>query len=207
MESKSILYVNHIKAKVCCHIIADSHLSSQIIAFFSMFQISEYNIGCKCIGIFEIYSCKTNICLNYLKQNYVFGSIYEGLMFVADSLLCIDEYMGCYHGAVCQSPNGKAIALIGETMAGKTSLNMFLCKSGFKYLSDDVVLINEDYKVLSLPIPVKVRSGIIYSDSFYDKFIICSNNEYKILGSLSNKTTECDYEIDKFFFFCIEAIH
>lgn len=197
-----MIFINHIKINSCCIIDVDCSLRQIVRTFFSMFYVTEHSIGYKSVADFKICLMNNNISLLYLNKQYVFGSIYEALLFISDMIQYIENQhcVGYYHGALCLSNTGKSICLIGETMAGKTSLNMFLYKNGFQYLSDDSIIVNKNFKVISMPTPIKIRHGIIFNDSFFDKYAVFTNNDYKILTSLNTNTTNYEYDMQAFVF-------
>ena len=192
-----MIYINHIQAGISCRILINEDHVPKVKQFFSMFHVTDYDIGLKNIGEFRIVHRNDTFQLAFGDEKIVFDSIYECLLFVSDAIqhASVATFVGYYHSALCLSKEGKAILLIGASMAGKTSLNMFLCKNGFKYLSDDIAIINQDLKAISMPVPVKIRHGIIYDDPFFDRYKIYKNNELKVLGSFNAKTTEAAYDI------------
>lgn len=197
MRNNRVIYVNHIQAGISYRILISDDYIQDVYQFFSMFHVTDYDLGLKSICQFSIDHRKVIFLLSFGDEKIVFDSISECLLYVSDIIQHVStpNFVGYYHSASCLSKNGKAILLIGATMAGKTSLNMFLCKNGFLYLSDDVSIINRELKVISMPTPVKIRRGIIYDDSFFDQYKIYENNEIKVLGSLNSKTTEAAYDI------------
>lgn len=192
-----MIYINHIRAGISCRILLNEDNTQLVKQFFSMFHVTDYDIGLKSIGKFRINYRNNTFQLLLDDKHLVFDSIYECLLYVSDAIqhACTAEFVGYYHSSLCLNKRGKSILLIGASMAGKTSLNMFLCKNGFSYLSDDIAIINKNLKTVSMPIPVKIRHGIIYDDPTFNRYTLYKNNELKVLGSFNSKTTEATYDV------------
>lgn len=88
------------------------------------------------------------------------------------SILLNSDYL-FFHGS-CVAKNGKALAFIGPSFSGKTTLALMCVKQGFEILSDDVVMIRkDDFSVMPFPMSFTVRNesrgfldqvGIPYGD-------------------------------------------
>ncbi len=95
----------------------------------------------------------------------------QGLAFLDDSIFChpllvIKKFLGyglmkliqslgyfTLHGASLESPAGKGVVISGPSGCGKTTLTLGLMKNGWKYLSDDAILLKQkerEVKVFSL---------------------------------------------------------
>lgn len=63
------------------------------------------------------------------------------------------------HGALLER-NGEGIIIIAPSGTGKTTLSMYLTDYGFKYISDDYVVITEDGKYThNIVTPMRLRQG------------------------------------------------
>lgn len=62
--------------------------------------------------------------------------------FIIKNAYAINGHIMLHGGAV--SRNGKAIAIVGNSFAGKSTATAYCCSRGFEYVTDDKVLINTD---------------------------------------------------------------
>lgn len=77
---------------------------------------------------------------------------------IADDIVQSPQWMMAVH-AGCLHPNGKALLILGEPGAGKTTLTSWLTRQGFAYGGDDIVVVNEDGRVAGLPFLPSIKSG------------------------------------------------
>ena len=135
------------------------------------------------------------------KNSNIFTNLSEALLYISDYLTDIsNNNIAFFHGALVANDLNQACCLIGKTMAGKTSLNLFLCKNGYKYLSDDWIVVNDELQVYSSQLPVKVRHGIMWDDEYYKKNIIWQNNDFQILVGLNSITNNLKVNLKHIFF-------
>lgn len=195
-------FINHeiFKRSVTIYIVEE--FVDQIDTFFSMFCITKESIGYTNVGTFILNIKKAYVQLVFNDITYIFGSVMESCVFIADviQVLFSVSIVGNYHGAMCLDKNGNAIALIAKSMVGKTTLNMFLCKNGYKYLSDDIILINDMLKVIPMPVAVKIRRGILYDDPYYQRFTSYKNEDYKVLTGLGENIAQFEYNLKSIVF-------
>lgn len=73
---------------------------------------------------------------------------------------CIDtntSHHALHAGAVCR--NGRCIILPGQSGNGKSTLTSWLIMSGFQYLTDELVFLDQDAQVLPLTRPISLKVG------------------------------------------------
>ncbi len=68
------------------------------------------------------------------------------------------EWLGLMHGAAV-ARDGEAILLPGSSGAGKSTLAAFLAAHGYDYISDDLIALRNDGKVMPWPTPFSIKRG------------------------------------------------
>lgn len=77
---------------------------------------------------------------------------------IADDILKDQRWLLALH-AGCLHRNGKALLILGEPGAGKTTLTSWLTGRGFVYGGDDITVVSSDGRVLGLPFLPSVKAG------------------------------------------------
>ena len=77
---------------------------------------------------------------------------------VADDILKDQRWLMALH-AGCLHRHGKALLILGEPGAGKTTLTSWLTGQGFIYGGDDITVVNGDGRVQGLPFLPSVKAG------------------------------------------------
>ncbi|EQB10136.1 hypothetical protein L288_04800 [Sphingobium quisquiliarum P25] len=77
---------------------------------------------------------------------------------IADDILKSPVWLLALH-AGCLHRNGKALLILGEPGAGKTTLTSWLTGQGFVYGGDDITVAGDDGRVTGLPFLPSVKSG------------------------------------------------
>jgi hypothetical protein len=65
------------------------------------------------------------------------------------------------HGGCVSNAEGNAIAILGHTGAGKTTLIAYLTSIGYFYHSEDMLLLRNDGKVVPFPSPICLRNDSV----------------------------------------------
>lgn len=68
------------------------------------------------------------------------------------------DYSFCFHGAALQTPKGNLL-LPGKSGAGKSTLSAFLSNKGNGLFSDEMITLDNNFKVKTLPLPIAIKSG------------------------------------------------
>jgi hypothetical protein len=68
------------------------------------------------------------------------------------------DYCFCFHGAALQTSKG-VLLLPGESGAGKSTLSALLASKQHKLFSDEMIVLDENFKVMALQLPIAVKSG------------------------------------------------
>ena len=197
-----MVIIRHNKLGLIVGVYCAFDLEKVVMSFFQMFEVyvSEEKIYCDTVYGLEYKNNK--ILLTTSDVDFDFCCVEEALIYLSDVLVEQLRYVGAYfHGAVSLDKSGRAVAIIGKTMIGKTSFNMFLYKHGYRFLSDDKVIVDDALQVISFPTGIKVRRGIIWDDSYFDKFCVYKNDNYKILSlNVDMCLDKKNYDIGKFIF-------
>lgn len=77
---------------------------------------------------------------------------------ITDDILKEPRWLLAVH-AGCLLRNGKALLILGEPGAGKTTLTSWLTGQGFAYGGDDIAVVNGDGQVQGLPFLPSVKAG------------------------------------------------
>lgn len=77
---------------------------------------------------------------------------------MAEDILGSPGWLLGVHGG-CLHRNGKAMLILGEPGAGKTTLTSWLTGQGFAYGGDDIVVVSGDGRVQGLPFLPSVKAG------------------------------------------------
>ncbi|NIJ16647.1 hypothetical protein [Sphingobium vermicomposti] len=77
---------------------------------------------------------------------------------IADDILKDQRWLMALH-AGCLHRNGKALLILGEPGAGKTTLTSWLTGQGFAYGGDDITVVNSDGRVQGLAFLPSVKAG------------------------------------------------
>lgn len=68
------------------------------------------------------------------------------------------NWLCSFHGCAVQK-NNKTFLLLGDSGAGKSTLSSLLSLSGYRFISDDLVLMDHDFKVYDNPAAVSVKEN------------------------------------------------
>lgn len=78
--------------------------------------------------------------------------------FIIRNAYATDGYIMLHGGAI--SRNGKAVAILGNSYAGKSTATAYFCAKGFEYLTDDRVLVNANtLQVMPFQRKIMLRSN------------------------------------------------
>ena len=66
------------------------------------------------------------------------------------------RWLSAFHGCAVQK-NNKTFLLLGDSGAGKSTLSSLLCLSDYRFIADDLVLMDHDFKVYDNPAAVSVK--------------------------------------------------
>ena len=196
-----IYKITHSALKTSIYIDSKINIDKEIKKIFFGFTLyKEYDIvGDK---VFKVKQNKSNICVIYKEIENIFGNVFEALVFISDYLSRIDllDY-SIFHGSVVLNDLNEGVCLVGATLAGKTTLSLFLAKNGFKYFSDDSIIIkNDNLECFSMQLPIKIRRGVMWGDPFFKKYIIHENSDFKIIGNISKNYNNTATKIKTFLF-------
>lgn len=86
-----------------------------------------------------------------------------------------------FHGSAVSDENN-CILFIAPTMQGKTTLCTQMVMNGYTYLSDDLIIMDQDCKIYPFPMPIKMRKNNIAHNADFEKYFTKINNaENKVL--------------------------
>ena len=68
------------------------------------------------------------------------------------------DYRFCFHGAALQTPDGNLL-LPGKSGAGKSTLSAFLTYNNNGLFSDEMIVLDENFNVKVLTLPIAIKSG------------------------------------------------
>lgn len=108
---------------------------------------------------------KKNIINTYFSQEEYFDkNLLFDLVFFQSFKLLLRYYKFYTIHAACLAKGNEAILLPGEAGCGKTVITLSLIRKGYKYLSDDDVILRQNHRrieCLSLPTNPKIKVGSI----------------------------------------------
>lgn len=68
------------------------------------------------------------------------------------------DYQYCFHGAALETENG-SLLLPGKSGAGKSTLSAVLASDGMQLYSDEMIVLNEHFQIMTLNLPIAIKSG------------------------------------------------
>jgi hypothetical protein len=81
------------------------------------------------------------------------------------------NWLCAFHGCAVQK-NNKTFLLLGHSGAGKSTLSSLLALSGYRFIADDLVLMDHDFKVFDNPAAVSVKENAwLIIESHYKSFV------------------------------------
>ncbi|MFL2621592.1 MAG: hypothetical protein ACJ0P3_03310, partial [Flavobacteriaceae bacterium] len=80
------------------------------------------------------------------------------------------KWLCAFHGCAVQR-NNKTFLLLGDSGAGKSTLSSLLSLSDYRFISDDLVLMDHDFKIYDNPAAVSVKENAWpVIDNYYKAF-------------------------------------
>lgn len=105
-----------------------------------------------------------------LSRNGLYYVVYEVLQEVAERNFLL-YHTDVLHGA-CVEKEGKALVFLAGTNTGKSTLTTELIHQGYRYISDDYVILSKDsIEIIPFHLPVKLRT-LEFSPAVEEKQII-----------------------------------
>lgn len=93
----------------------------------------------------------------------------------------LNKEFAFFHGSVVSKDN-KCVLIIAPTMQGKTTLCAKLSLMGYTYVSDDLIIVDENMNLYPLPTPVKIRRNtVLNKECFKLVYNIFETKDYYIL--------------------------
>ena len=152
------------------------------------------------VGILYYSDLKKEIIVRYSEE-------YDKLVLV-DSVMQFMSLSSLYFGymplhAAAIGNNDKGIIIMGNSGAGKTTMETSLLYNGFSYFSDDIVFIDSDLKMFSLneKIVGLGENTVKMLNSCFNAQIDSSFNQEKMLWDVSKKRSSYDYLQPRLIFF------
>lgn len=114
------------------------------------------------------------------------------------------RWLCAFHGCAVQK-NNKTFLLLGDSGAGKSTLSSLLSLSGYRFIADDLVLMDRDFKVYDNPAAVSVKENAWpVIENYYKAFSTLKTSEktkgqtrmkFLPLHALQNNTPQ-SYKVD-----------
>jgi hypothetical protein len=114
------------------------------------------------------------------------------------------RWLSAFHGCAVQK-NNKTFLLLGDSGAGKSTLSSLLCLSDYRFIADDLVLMDHDFKVYDNPaaVSVKVNAWPVIQNHYNDFSAVKTSEKTKgqtrmkflPLHALQNNTPE-SFEVE-----------
>jgi len=109
-------------------------------------------------GVERLYLFKNNkLKFECLKKEY--HLLEAKLAEVFTSVYHINEnWLSSFHASSVRK-NSKSILILGHSGSGKSTLTTLLCLHGFRFISDDLVLMNENQKIYDNPMATSLKEN------------------------------------------------
>jgi hypothetical protein len=104
--------------------------------------------------LFDI-SCNDLVVENNLPYNHVVPHLIDRLQILSYQST---DYMFCFHGAALESEYG-CLLLPGVSGAGKSTLSCALANKQYSLYSDEMIVLDKFFNVLTLNLPIAIKSG------------------------------------------------
>lgn len=132
----------------------------ELIGFLKL-KYGKYVSSSKSINAKKIIVLKNGDLYHVEFENKI--SDEKSAVLAIDSILfentVFDEAVFALHGAAVEY-NGKAYLFLASTTSGKTTLASYLTSIGFRYITDDCILLSRDtFEVFPCSTPVHLRDG------------------------------------------------
>jgi hypothetical protein len=96
------------------------------------------------------------------------------------------NWLCAFHGCAVQK-NNKTFLLLGDSGAGKSTLSSLLSLSGFRFIADDLVLMDHDFKVYDNPAAVSIKENSWLIIENYHKAFATIKTSKKVKGQTKMK--------------------
>ena len=164
----------------------------------------DENMATQCF-IIEVYD-KSIVIKNKNESEEIAISGIEHLIYIIIDIIS-EPYkavrcngLAFYHGGVVAKEN-ECMLIIAPTMQGKTTLCTKLSLLGYTYISDDLIVVDNDMNVYSLPAPIKIRKNtVLEKEQLLSNYSVYETNEYSILTPNNNFDSSLVYSPKKALF-------
>lgn len=138
--------------------------SSYVIDFLRI-HYGQYISCTPCVVDYNVkihekrYSSSNHYLIEYDEYTHFTDAPIDELMNYIRTNSVFNKNILALHGAAVER-NSRAYLFLAPTLTGKTTLTCYLCNNGFKYITDDCILINRDNLfVYPYCLPMHLRNG------------------------------------------------
>lgn len=137
----------------------DEALKNDLFTYFHPFVNSIENADIHKYSTFEYYIDGTKVYSYYNGlKNSGDDPLFQISKIISETFYAVEDII-VLHAALLEW-KGKGIVIIAPSGMGKTTLSMYLINHGFKYISDDYVVITKDGKCAqNIVTPMRLRQG------------------------------------------------
>jgi len=125
----------------------DRHVDGSVPVDFK-FELTDTELGIT-------FSCNTMVLESALTYEQVMPHVIDRMQILTFQ---DTDFQYCFHGAAIKKAQ-HVILLPGSSGAGKSTLTATLAAHGYQVFSDEMIVMDGNYQLLSIPLPIAIKSG------------------------------------------------